>query len=254
MTGTLRCDVCGGSITASKKGPRGMRYGCECYAKATTLGATQKPCSNSVSKYVSEVDAVVVGRILDRLLDDESVDYLVERVEEIVATSNRDSGKDRKKLEKEWATVTRKLRRLVRLAEQTDEFDELLEKLESFKVRKAEIEHDLARMDEPLPRVTVLRPAVLGYLQNTVDLLRKTPEKSRYLLENLIENGRFIPLGRGKAEIRFTLRPLGTEETLSFLGPKRTSMETPLKAMTKLLGAGLIEATSIIFACCITLQ
>ena len=227
LTGTLRCSVCGGSISACKKGPRGMRYGCECHAKATTLGAKNKPCPNSVTKYVSEVDAVVVGRILDRLLDDESVDLLVERVEEIVAASNRDSDRDRKKLEKERAAVTRKLRRLVRLAEQTDEFDELLEKLEGLKARKADIEHDLAGLEEPLPRVTVLRPAVLEYLQNTVELLRKSPEKSRYLLENLIENGRFIPLGRGKAEIRFILRPLGTEERLTFLGPIRRSREMP---------------------------
>jgi hypothetical protein len=75
-----------------------------------------------------------------------------------------------------------------------------------------------ARLDSPLPRVTVLRPAVLEYLQNTVDLLRKSPERSRHVLANLIEDGRFIPLGLGKAEIRFTLHPFWVEETLTFLG------------------------------------
>jgi site-specific DNA recombinase len=226
LSGTLTCNVCGGSITACRTGPRGIRYGCERRAKATTLGAEQKPCSNSVTKYVSEVDSAVVERVLERFLDEESVSYVVARVEELVEEANKDAGKDRKKLEKEHASVTRKLRRLIRLAEQTDEFDELLEKLESYKKRKAEVERDLAQMDEPLPRVTVLRPAVIEYLQNTVELLQKSPERSRHVLANLIEKGRFIPMGRGKAEIRFTLRPFGVEETLSFLGPKRTSTGT----------------------------
>jgi hypothetical protein len=83
-------------------------------------------------------------------------------------------------------------------------------------------------LDEPLPKVTVLRPAVLEYLRNTVELLRTTPGESRHLLANLIEDGRYIPLGRGKAEIRFILRPLGTEETLAFLGPRPSSLSPKL--------------------------
>ena len=68
---------------------------------------------------------------------------------------------------------------------------------------------------------------MLEYLKNTVELLKTTPEESRHLLANLIEDGRFIPLGRGKAEIRFILRPLGTEETLAFLGRKGSSWLRP---------------------------
>jgi hypothetical protein len=229
--GVFACAECGGPFSVVKTNSTGVRYGCSTYAHSGTCHP--KPCSNSVTKVVSEANQAVLDAIRQHLIDDDDIAYILDCVRKKVANMDGFADSARHDLVRESKGLERKLHNLLDLIERGSAAKKpksLMSRIDEYEGRIAEIEAELESKVEPPPPVKVVEATVRQYIDDLAVTLDKRPEKARHVLQNLIKDGKYHRLGYGKAEISFTLCPLGTTHRVAVLSQRRSSRATPSRA------------------------
>ena len=190
LSGLAQCGVCGWNLVVRGNTPR--IYGCSHFHQRGT-------CTNALSQHVPKVDDSFLAALEREVLTPERFRYAVEVAVEQVRERLAEDPDSRPALEREKASLARKIERMVAAIGDGRGPVALVREIAKAEARIQEIETEVARL-ETAPNLTVLdlkrlEREVEAELARFADLLRGNVPRARQALKKLlVDRVTFTPI------------------------------------------------------------
>ena len=159
LSGLLKCGTCGGNFTIIGRD----RWGCSISREAGT-------CSNGRSIVDSQLESRVLTALRERMLEPDAVAAYVEEYAQAFASQQQDRLKGRRKLEKQEAEASRRIKRLtLAIADGAKDFAEIRTVLEEQVAVRERCRRELADI-EAEPRLALMPDLAENYRRSVAQL------------------------------------------------------------------------------------